>query len=214
MPADSVATHVDAHFQDLENQDHAGHFGMWVFISSEILFFAGLFMLYTGYRSEYHADFSKAAEYAKVGIGTANTFILLTSSLFVAISVGAIREGRVRLVIVMQVLTILCGVAFMVLKGIEYFEHFSDQIYPGYLYHFEKAPNRGSGLFYTLYFVMTGLHALHVIVGIGLFVWLLTRTIRGVYSAVGHLGIELVGIYWHFVDVVWIFLWPMFYLLK
>jgi cytochrome c oxidase subunit 3 len=203
-----------AHFEDLANEEHAGTFGMWVFLSSEVLFFAALFMLFAAYRAEYSADFSAAAHHAKVGIGTTNTFILLTSSLFVAISVAAVSQGRMRLVLWMQGLTILFAIAFLVLKGIEYGEHFEEGIYPGADYHFAAAPNHGSLLYFTLYFVMTGLHAIHVIVGIGLFGWLMRRTLRGVYSPAAHLGIDLVGLYWHFVDIVWIFLWPMFYLLK
>jgi cytochrome c oxidase subunit 3 len=203
-----------AHFESLENEEHAGTFGMWIFLSSEVLFFAGLFMLYAGYRAEYRNEFQQATHYSKLVLGTINTYILLTSSLFVAISVAAIRRNRVSLTLAMQLLTILFAGLFLVFKFVEYSEHFREGIYPGSWYRFPEAPGRGALLYFTLYFVMTGLHALHVLVGIGLFLWLLQRTARGKYTAEAHLGIDLIGLYWHFVDLVWIFLWPMFYLLR
>jgi len=206
--------HVEAHFQDWENERHAGHFGMWVFIATEVLFFAALFALYTGYRAHYQAEFEEAAKHSKLYIGTANTYILITSSLFVALSIDAFRKDRTRYALFLQGLTVLFALAFMVLKFIEYSEHFKEGIYPGEAYHFKEVPGRGGMLFFTLYYVMTGLHALHVTIGIGLFGWLMFRTAKGHYSSKEHLGPTLVGIYWHFVDLVWIFLWPMFYLIR
>lgn len=205
---------ASAHFQDLDNEQRAGTFAMWVFLSTELLFFAGLFMLYATYRAEYPEDFVRAAKHSKLALGSVNTLVLLTSSLFVALSVAAIEQGRVRFVLSMQALTMLAGVAFLTIKGVEYAEHFREGIYPGGWYRFTEAPGVGSRMFFTLYFVMTGLHALHVLAGIGLFAWLMRRTWKRTYLPTEHQGIDLVGLYWHFVDLIWIFLWPLFYLVR
>jgi cytochrome c oxidase subunit 3 len=209
-----VKPEVQAHFQDWENERHSGHLGMWVFLASEVLFFTALFALYAGLRAHYPAEFSEAAKHSSLLIGSVNTYVLITSSLFVALQLDAFKKGKPGRALLLQALTILFALAFLALKGIEYSEHFNEGIYPGHWYHFDKVPNRGGMLFFTLYYVMTGLHALHVIIGIGLFLFLMWRTKKEFYTAQVHLGPTLIGLYWHFVDIVWIFLWPMFYLIR
>jgi cytochrome c oxidase subunit 3 len=209
-----VKPEVHAHFQDWENERHSGHLAMWIFLASEVLFFTALITLYAGYRTHFPGEFGEAAKHSKLAIGSINTYVLITSSLFVALQLDAFKKGLPRRALLLQGLTILFALCFMGLKALEYTEHFHEGIYPGHWYHFDKVPNRGGMLFFTLYYVMTGLHALHVLVGIGLFLFLMHRTMKGRYSPESHLGPTLIGLYWHFVDIVWIFLWPMFYLIR
>jgi cytochrome c oxidase subunit 3 len=208
-----IEPQFEAHFQDWENERRSGHFGMWVFVASEVLFFTALFALYAGYRAHYPVEFSEASKHSKLALGTANTYVLITSSLFVALSIDAFRRDKVRLALLLQGLTVALALVFLLLKGIEYSQHFHEGIYPGEAYHFKEVPGHGGMLFFTLYYCMTGLHAIHVIVGIGLFSWLMARTAKGRYSSRAYMAPTLIGIYWHFVDVIWIFLWPMFYLI-
>jgi cytochrome c oxidase subunit 3 len=200
------------HFEDLRKQTHAARLGMWAFLSSEALLFAGLFALYAAYRAQYHAEFHAAGEHMEVALGTINTFILLTSSLTVALAVWAVRHERPRLGARMLELTLLFGAAFLVLKGVEYALHFREGIYPGIYYRNAKLPGFGAHLFFTLYYFMTGLHALHVTAGMAVLVWCLVGVYRARWSPQYHTGLELGAMYWHLVDLIWIFLWPILYL--
>lgn len=202
------------HYQDLERQKHAAQLGMWVFLASEVLFFTGLFTLYAAYRATYPKAFSEAVHHTDLWLGTANTYVLIGASLLVALGVHAIRHDRARTASRLLAWAALLGVLFLGLKLGEYFHHFREGIYPGSYYAFEELPGRGARSFFTLYYLMTGLHAFHVIGGIGVLSWLSWRARRGAYSSVWHTPLELGGMYWHFVDLVWLFLWPMFYLMK
>lgn len=202
---------VAEHFEDLEVQSHAARLGMWAFLGSEMLLFAGLFALYASYRSLYRPEFHAAAQHMSVLFGTINTFVLLTSSLTVALAVWAVRAGRSRLPSVLLVATLLLAAAFLVLKGAEYAQHFAEGIYPGFRYYaFAELPQPGVKIFFTLYYFMTGLHALHVIAGMGVLTWCLMARRR--FTAERHIGLELGAMYWHLVDLIWIFLWPLLYL--
>jgi cytochrome c oxidase subunit 3 len=212
---DVVAHPPAAHFDTLERQTQAAVFGMWLFVGSELLFFSGLFTVYFASRVHYGAGFVEAATHSKLLIGTVNTFVLLVSSYFVALAVSGPRRGSSRAAIVWPLLVaVLLGVAFLTLKGIEYTEHFREGIYPAGLYHYAEAPSNAARMFFTLYFFMTGLHAIHVAIGIGLLLWLAWRSRRGDFDAEYHTPLELGGMYWHLVDMIWLFLWPCFYLLR
>jgi cytochrome c oxidase subunit III len=200
-------------FEDLEKQAHASRLGMWIFLSSELLLFAGLFALYTGYRVMYPTDFALAVAHDNVAIGSANTAILITSSFTVALSLPAARAGRGRVAAALLAFSIACGLAFLVLKGVEYGQHFHQGIYPGTAYDDPAMRSYGAHMFFTLYYLMTGLHAIHVMVGMGLLAWIAAGAWRGVYAAGNTVRVELVALYWHLIDVVWIFLWPMLYLM-
>ncbi len=191
---------------------HALHLGMWSFLGSETLLFAGLFALYTGYRSAYPLEFQHGVAHNNALIGTANTAVLIISSFFVAWSVHAMRDDRPRTTIRCLAVAFLLGLTFLVLKTIEYAEHIHEGFLPGQFYSSTELPTRGSALFFTLYFVMTGLHGLHVIAGMALLAWLSVRIKRGRTRAEHHTELDLGGLYWHLVDIVWIFLWPLFYL--
>lgn len=203
------------HFENLKTQDHAARFGVWVFIASELLFFAVLFTVFIRYRAEYTAGFRLAAEHAALVIGTVNTYVLITSSLSMALAVHAIRHDRTRATQIALGITAFLGCTFLVLKGLEYAAHVEEGLRPGRFYaSTELPPENGPLLYFSLYYVMTGIHALHVSVGIGLLVWLFFRTGLGRYSSQSNSAVELVGVYWHLVDIIWIFLWPLFYLMR
>jgi cytochrome c oxidase subunit 3 len=203
----------DAHYADRAHQDRAGRLGMWLFVASEVLFFGALFALYAGYRAAHPEAFLAAAHHAKLVFGTLNTYVLLTSSLCVALAVTSLRLGWPRVTSLLIVVTMLLALVFLGFKSAEYLEHFREGILPGLDFHFPPANDHGTRIYFTLYYVMTGLHALHVVIGIGLFAWVLRRLRLGRDTPETHLGLETVGLYWHFVDIVWLFLWPTFYLI-
>jgi cytochrome c oxidase subunit 3 len=200
-------------FEDLAKQDHAARLAMWVFLASELLLFAALFALYTSYRAMYPDDFARAAAHNNLAIGTINTFILITSSATVALALWAVRGGLQRLASGLLIFSIGCGVLFLILKGVEYAQHFRAGIYPGVGFHSAELTGPGARLFFTLYYLITGLHAFHVVAGLAVLGWLLEGSLRGRFAPQDHLRFELGTLYWHLVDVVWIFVWPLLYLL-
>jgi cytochrome c oxidase subunit 3 len=199
-------------FHDLAQQDHAGRFAMWIFLGSELTFFAGLFALYAAYRAMYGRDFAECIAHNDVAIGTANTLILITSSFTVALSVWAARAGRRRTTALLLKVSLWLGLVFLVLKGVEWSRHAREGLLPGRAYSNHELTSFGAHVFFTLYYFMTGLHALHVIAGLIVLAWMAVRAWRGAYTARRHTHLELGTLYWHLVDVVWIFLWPLFYL--
>jgi cytochrome c oxidase subunit 3 len=210
MPARRLADQ----FESLAKQEHAARFGLWVFLASEILLFAALFGLYTAYRAMYPVEFARAAAHNNVAIGTINTLVLITSSATVALALWAVRGGLRRLASALVLFSIACGVLFLVLKGLEYHEHFQAGIYPGDAYRNAELTGRGARLFFNLYFLITGLHAIHVVVGLTVLGWLAVGSLRGRFGPDNQLRFELGTLYWHLVDVVWIFVWPLLYLLR
>jgi len=190
------------------------HLAVWIVIASEALLFAGLFALYWSYRGEYPAAFSSGVALDIHWIGGLNTFILLTSSFTIAWSIHMMRTLRPRAALWSLAATVVLGLAFLALKLFEWSIHIHDGIVPGIHYYSGPAAGRGISLFFTLYYMMTGLHALHVVAGLSLVVWVLVRVRRGTIFPERYVALELVALYWHFVDVVWVFLWPMFYLMR
>jgi cytochrome c oxidase subunit 3 len=214
------ATHHDAavaslahHFDSLEQQRDATTLGMWVFLTTEVLFFGGLFMVYAVYRSWYPEAFAAASHSLDVVLGTVNTAVLITSSLTMALAVHAAQTGRRGLLMTFLVLTMMLGATFLGIKSVEYYHKFAEHHVPGPGFQFEKEYFRHAQLFFSLYFVMTGLHALHMIIGVGIMLWMFWWSWRGTITAEYSSPIEISGLYWHFVDIVWIFLFPLLYLL-
>lgn len=197
-------------FESLARQHATVRFGMWVFLGSESLLFAGLLALFAAYRAQFPAEFAAAAGHADVALGTANTYVLLTSSLTVALALHEAQRGRRRALLFLAA-TIVLGLVFLVLKGIEYGHHLAVGIAPGHTYAFAELPARGHALYFTLYYLLTGLHALHVTGGILALAWLGVRLQRARPSLV---GLECGALYWHLVDLVWLFLWPLLYLIR
>jgi cytochrome c oxidase subunit 3 len=200
------------HFPDLDTQKEAATLGMWVFLAQEILFFGGLFCAYTVYRNLYYAGFSEASHHLDWKLGGVNTAVLIGSSLTMALAVRAAAQGRRGLIVLFLILTILLGGVFLGIKVFEYKEKFDHHLVPGHGFRWEGPNAHPAEIFYSLYFAMTGLHALHMIVGIPILAWIAWMAQRGRYSPAYHSPVEMVGLYWHFVDIVWIFLFPLLYL--
>jgi cytochrome c oxidase subunit 3 len=210
----------------MEQQREAGSLGMWIFLVTEIMFFGGLFLAYLLYRTKYPLAFAAGSNHLNLTMGAINTVILIVSSLTMALAVFYAQVGSRRLQVAFLVLTMLFGAAFLGIKGVEYYDKYRDHLIPvpGF-FHWEQAPPHGAAasdvetygrnvqMFYWIYFAMTGLHALHMIIGLGLLSFLVYFAWRGRYSPEYHAPVELTGLYWHFIDIVWIFLFPLLYLL-
>jgi cytochrome c oxidase subunit III len=208
---------VAHHFDDWEQQYDSCVLGMWVFLVSEIMFFGGVFATYAVYRGLYPQAFASASLHLDVYLGTFNTFVLLTSSLTMALAVRAAHLGRSRHVALMIALTIGLGSIFLGVKFYEYYHKYEEGMMPLLGLPFNPAgPTELAGatrLFYGLYFAMTGIHALHMIVGIAIMLLFIPPALRDRYAGGNSLSVEIMGLYWHFVDLVWIFLFPLLYLI-
>ena len=185
--------------------------GMWFFLFTELLFFGGMFLLYSVFRYRFPKDFHIAAMQENLLIGSINTAVLLTSSLFIALSISAIRQGKKRLSALLQIATILFGVVFLVNKYFEWTEKIFRGLYPGSPVLLQQS--KGEILFFGLYYVMTGIHGLHVLIGTIVISVMVVFTVRGVITRENFSKLENTGLYWHFVDIVWIYLFPLFYLI-
>ncbi len=205
---------VHVQYDSLARQHATARLGMWIFLGSELMLFAGLLALYAAYRYAYADDFHAASAHANLLIGTINTYVLLTSSLTVALAIDATRRGRPAQTVRFLAITIVLGLTFDVLKGVEYAGHLAEGIAPGHAYTFAGLPAHGAVLYFTLYYLLTGLHALHVTGGLVVLIWLARRARRGDFTPESYLALELGGLYWHLVDVVWLFLWPLLYLIR
>jgi cytochrome c oxidase subunit 3 len=205
---------ADEIYADPLARGHALHLGVWVFLGSETLLFAGLFAVYSAYRSIHDFEFATAVAHNDVIAGSVNTLVLIISSFFVAWSIHAIRGGRRRACLLALGAAMLLGLAFLGIKTFEYSHHLAEGIAPGAYYSSTALPSRGAQLFFTLYYLMTGLHAIHVIAGLVILTWMAVRVWRFRTTQVHHIELELGGLYWHLVDIVWIFLWPLLYLTR
>ena len=211
------------HFATEEQQRNASSFGMWIFLGTEVMFFGGLFVSYLIYRLWYFGDFGAASKSIDARLGATNTAVLICSSLTVVLAIWGAQIASRKLMIGSLILTMLFGLAFLGIKGKEYKDKFEEHHVPGASFSFEKVPIPGhpdqyanprhAQIFFALYFIMTGLHALHMIVGLGIFTWLLTMAWKGRFTPEYHTPLEIGGLYWHFVDIIWIYLFPLLYLI-
>lgn len=201
-------------FDDLEQQTEAAHLGMWLFLSTEILFFGGLFGAYTVYRVSYPAAFAAGSKELLVWAGAADTAILLISSFAMAMAVHAAQTGARKLLAALLLTAAAVGALFLCLHGYEYYKDFADHHVPGRSFRYDggEAPANQVQLFYLIYFLMTGLHSLHVTIGVVILTVLAVQAWRGKFSREYYNPIEVGGLYWHFVDIVWVFLFPLLYL--
>jgi cytochrome c oxidase subunit III len=200
-------------FDDMAQQHAADSLGMWAFLLTEVMFFGGLFLGYTVYRSAYPQAFAEASHHLDVWLGSVNTAVLIASSLSMALAVHSAQTNGRRALIRFLLLTILLGLVFLGIKGTEYLHKFEEHLIPGANFVYSGPHAHQVQLFFSFYFGMTGLHAFHMIVGIGLLAALVWQAGRGRFSADYYAPVELIGLYWHFVDIVWIFLFPLLYLL-
>ncbi len=219
----------------MEQQRAAGTIGMWVFLVTEIMFFGGMFLAYTLYRNAYPAAFASASNHLDLKLGAINTAVLIFSSFTMAMAVYCTQVGKRQLQILSLILTIGLGVSFLGIKAVEYHDKYVDNLIPGRLipgrpfkpevqapgtpfdehklHLLPGASVNNVEMFFWIYFAMTGMHALHMIIGVGLLTVLLIGSIRNRYSPEYFNPVEITGLYWHFVDIVWIFLFPLLYLL-
>jgi cytochrome c oxidase subunit III len=212
------------HFFSMDQQLEASILGMWVFLVTEIMFFGGLFMAYIVYRWKYPSAWEESSSELNVYLGGLNTLVLICSSLTMALAVRAAQLGSRKGQVFNLILTIIFGSTFLVVKYFEYSAKFEHHLVPGphFSYAQEKLVNGvmehftlpyGSQLYFSLYFIMTGIHAIHMVVGIGLMLYILAMAWKGKFGPKYYGPVEVSGLYWHFVDIVWIFLFPLLYLL-
>lgn len=210
-----MANNIEAAFsieQQVHRDDVGARMGMWLFLFTEILLFGGMFLIYAVYRYKYPDQFHLAGLELNTGIGTLNTIILLTSSLTMALSIAAIQKKNKALSIIMLSSTLLFAILFMINKFFEWSTKISHGIYPGSKELLEK--QNGEILFFGLYYVMTGLHAFHIIIGVIILAFMLVFLIKNKITSDNYVKLENSGLYWHLVDLIWIFLFPLFYLIQ
>lgn len=208
---------VHPQFEDIHQQDEAYIVGVWVFLATEVMFFGALFLAYVLYRWSYQPEFYKVHQLLDMKMGAINTVILLTSSLTMALGVHFAQLKQRRRQIICLLLTIACAFGFLVIKGFEYSHKFQEGHFPGSAFRWsvqETGVSPGiAQMFFNLYFAMTGLHAIHVIIGILIISVLMFMVWRKSHWVEHYIPTEMIGLYWHFVDLVWIFLFPLFYLI-
>jgi cytochrome c oxidase subunit 3 len=210
---EAVVHHHAHHFASADDEFEAAKQGMWLFLVTEVLMFGGLFVAYGIFRGLYPEMFHAAHQFLVVKMGAINTVVLITSSLTMVLAVTSTQRGQRDRAILFLVFTFLLACCFLVVKYFEYTHKFHDGLLPGGFFtnhelkEYTKAP-----LFFSLYFLMTGLHGIHVLIGMGLIAWMLKRTAQREFSPHFYTPVELVGFYWHFVDLIWIFLFPLLYL--
>jgi len=216
MHDEEAAFPLVSHFSDPEQQIEAGKLGMWLFLATEILLFGGLFVAYSVFHYLHPELFRIAHQKLDVFWGATNTVVLLFSSLTVVLAIHAAQKNRKDWVMINLVITILCALIFLCVKYVEYKHKFADGLLPGMYFtngSITAAPDQ-LHIFFGVYFLMTGLHGIHVLIGMAVLSWLLYRTWKGEFSSQFYAPLELGGLYWHLVDVIWIFLFPLLYLIR
>lgn len=215
MSRDSKKSEVFVHSHQFESplqQYQASTLGMWLFLVTEIMFFGGLFLAYSIYRGMYPDAFAHASHHLNIELGVFNTVMLISSSLTMALAVRSGEMGSKKGQIWFLLLTVFFGLIFLGVKGIEYSHKFHEHLVPGP--HFQtEGEVKGTQLFFSLYFAMTGMHAVHMIIGIAMLLTLTVQAAQGKFTKAYHTPVEMIGLYWHFVDIVWIFLFPLLYLI-
>jgi len=212
----TIAPHHPAlahHFDDLDQQRRAGSLGMWTFLVTEVMFFGGLFTGYAYYRWRFPEAFIEASHHLDILLGTINTAVLIGSSLTMVLAVQGAQTGNNKQTTRFLFLTIVAAVVFLGIKAVEYHHKWVDHLVPGPNFAFHGHHPDGAQLFYSFYFAMTGMHAMHMIIGIAIITVLIVLARRGRFTPESHAAIENIGLYWHFVDIVWIFLFPLLYLI-
>jgi cytochrome c oxidase subunit 3 len=209
------STALEAQFEDLDQQREASTLGMWVFLGTEVMFFGGLFVAYSIYRFWYSDTFIHCSLALDIVAGAINTAVLLTSSLTMALAVDAARRGAQKRTVWLVFATILFGLCFLAIKAYEYHHKWAEHHIPGPGFHFEgHIPERQAQLFFWIYFALTGLHGLHVLVGVGVLTVMVLLVRAKWVNSERYMPIEVTGLYWHFVDIVWVFLFPLLYLIR
>jgi cytochrome c oxidase subunit 3 len=202
------------HFREMPQQFDAAKIGMWLFLVTEVLLFGGLFVGYGIMHAKHPEAFMAAHHHLDKVMGAVNTIVLLFSSFTMVMAVWAAQTNRRQLTILFLIVTLLCAGAFMGIKYVEYSHKFHDGLLPGKYYTHQGDTVPGQFMFFSFYFMMTGLHGIHVLIGMLAILWILVRTIRGDFSSDYYGPVDLTGLYWHLVDLIWIYLFPLMYLLS
>lgn len=205
---------VASHYRDENHQYASNKEGIWLFMVTEILMFGGLFVGYLIFHSIYPEMFAEGAKYLDWRLGFINTLVLIFSSLTMALGIYFNQIGQPKKATIALALTLVCGAIFMMIKYFEYTHKFHLGLYPGkFLQMTEGAPEHANlGLYFGFYYCMSGLHGIHVLIGMGLITWVMIKNMRGEFNAKYFTPVEGVGIFWHIVDLIWIFLFPLLYL--
>jgi cytochrome c oxidase subunit III len=216
------STELRHHFADMEQQRDAASLGMWLFLGTEVMFFGGMFCAYLIYRFWYYNEFALGSRSINFWLGAINTAVLICSSLTVALGVRAAQMGRRKLLVILLLLTMVFGLAFLGIKGVEWYDKYQEHHIPGSTFNVDKLIHdypqihidpAHEQIYFSLYFALTGLHALHMVIGLGIFTVLTFYAWKGKYSPEYYTPVEIGGLYWHFVDIVWIYLFPLLYLI-
>jgi cytochrome c oxidase subunit III len=213
------------HFENLEQQHEANTLGMWMFLATEVLFFGGLFTAYAICRWRFPVDFQAGSKQLIVWLGAVNTAVLICSSLTMALAIYSARIGKRTALLGFLAATMLLGSAFLGIKAVEYTIDYNERLIPGFRFDWNKTLKaehsqgepvnpQHAELFFVFYFVMTLLHAIHMVIGLGVLLVLLFLSIRGRYGPAHYTPLEVAGLYWHFVDIIWVFLFPLLYLIR
>ncbi|APJ04953.1 cytochrome c oxidase subunit 3 family protein [Silvanigrella aquatica] len=205
------------HFKTMEQQTSAGKLGMWVFMAQELLFFSGLFCAFGYVKFMYPEAVALGQSSMDWRLGTINSIILLVSSLTMSLCVRSTRSNNRSAAAKFLLATMVCGFVFLAIKGAEWGMHFHEGYFPGKYFHpIAEAPiqNPMAHVFFGLYYVMTGMHAMHIVVGLGLMLWMLVRIVKGEFNSENYVALENTSLFWHLVDIVWIFVFPLLYLSK
>jgi cytochrome c oxidase subunit 3 len=207
--------HLQHHFDTMEQQFDSATLGMWVFLLTEIMFFGGMFGAYTVYRTTYPEAFASTSRYMEPLYGCINTAVLIVSSLTMALAVRAAHLGQRKALMILLLLTMFFGLCFLGVKAIEYTHHYQDHKVPGFGFDYSEQPQfaRQAQIMFCFYFFMTGFHALHMVVGVSLLLVIFFMAKKGTFGPGYYTPVEITGLYWHFVDIVWIFLFPLLYLI-
>lgn len=207
-----AVSRLQSHFATEEQQYETATLGMWVFLVTEVMFFGGLFTAYLIYRVQHPEAWQHASHHLDIFWGTFNTVVLIGSSLTMALAVHSARMGKSKMIAFWILVTMILGTTFLGVKAYEYSQKWEHGLFPGNF--FLQAPDAGlQRIFYSLYFAMTGLHATHMVIGMGIMVYIAIQALRGAYTSRWYTPVEIMGLYWHFVDLVWIFLFPLLYLI-
>jgi cytochrome c oxidase subunit 3 len=202
---------LQEHFYNMDQQLEASTLGMWVFLVTEVMFFGGMFMAYIVYRNMYPHAWIEASHELDWRLGWLNTSVLIVSSLTMALAVRAAMLGIKKQQVLLLLTTMSLGMVFLIVKFFEYKAKFAHHLVPGP--HFDPTLEQGMQIFFSLYFMLTGVHAAHMIIGLGIMTYITINAAKGTYNAEYYGPVEVAGLYWHFVDIVWIFLFPLLYLL-
>lgn len=206
-------SYVQHHFSDAEQQVETAKLGMWIFLLTEVLLFGGLFAFYAIFRSWHPEMFFEAHKLLDVSLGALNTFVLVTSSLTMALAIRSMQLNNRKHTIWFLVVTLLLAGTFLVVKYFEYSHKIHLGQLPGIFYSYEGVAANNPHIFFSVYFAMTGLHGIHVLIGMAAIIWMLIRTVKNHFSDEYYTPIEVTGLYWHLVDLIWIFLFPLLYLI-